>query len=178
MWIQDHVSWYEFLVSAWTTRLQISFLWCSNMETSSRNKVFRQEPVACSSVFNIHHLPEIFVFNFCLWNTVHFLAVREGSMDKCWLTDYIEVYSTFLYVCVVDALSWWKQYFEHIEINICRVFKVLSISVFFLSVLFLFFPPPQGLESCLKGPDNYNSQVLIEATVIALTKLQPLLSKV
>lgn len=38
--------------------------------------------------------------------------------------------------------------------------------------------PPQGLESCLKGPDNYNSQVLIEATVIALTKLQPLLSKV
>ena len=38
--------------------------------------------------------------------------------------------------------------------------------------------PPQGLESCLKGPDNYNSQVLIEATVIALTKLQPLLNKV
>ena len=38
--------------------------------------------------------------------------------------------------------------------------------------------PIQGLESCLKGPDNYNSQVLIEATVIALTKLQPLLSKV
>lgn len=38
--------------------------------------------------------------------------------------------------------------------------------------------PSQGLESCLKGPDNYNSQVLIEATVIALTKLQPLLSKV
>lgn len=39
-------------------------------------------------------------------------------------------------------------------------------------------PSGQGLESCLKGPDNYNSQVLIEATVIALTKLQPLLSKV
>ncbi|KAK3531651.1 hypothetical protein QTP70_025966 [Hemibagrus guttatus] len=37
--------------------------------------------------------------------------------------------------------------------------------------------PLQGLESCLKGPDNYNSQVLIEATVIALTKLQPLLSQ-
>lgn len=36
----------------------------------------------------------------------------------------------------------------------------------------------QGLESCLKGPDNYNSQVLIEATVIALTKLQPLLDQV
>lgn len=36
----------------------------------------------------------------------------------------------------------------------------------------------QGLESCLKGPDSYNSQVLIEATVIALTKLQPLLTKV
>lgn len=36
----------------------------------------------------------------------------------------------------------------------------------------------QGLESCLKGPDYCNSQVLIEATVIALTKLQPLLSKV
>ncbi|XP_015681551.1 neurofibromin [Protobothrops mucrosquamatus] len=35
----------------------------------------------------------------------------------------------------------------------------------------------EGLESCLKGPDNYNSQVLIEATVIALTKLQPLLNK-
>uniref|UniRef100_A0A8D0C3L8 Neurofibromin n=1 Tax=Salvator merianae TaxID=96440 RepID=A0A8D0C3L8_SALMN len=35
----------------------------------------------------------------------------------------------------------------------------------------------KGLESCLKGPDNYNSQVLIEATVIALTKLQPLLIK-
>lgn len=38
--------------------------------------------------------------------------------------------------------------------------------------------PAQGLESCLKGPDNYNSQVLIEATVIALTKLQPLLDQV
>uniref|UniRef100_A0A8C4LYT1 Neurofibromin n=1 Tax=Equus asinus asinus TaxID=83772 RepID=A0A8C4LYT1_EQUAS len=41
-------------------------------------------------------------------------------------------------------------------------------------------PPPQifvALESCLKGPDTYNSQVLIEATVIALTKLQPLLNK-
>lgn len=36
----------------------------------------------------------------------------------------------------------------------------------------------QGLESCLKGPDSYNSQVLIEAMVIALTKLQPLLNKV
>ncbi|KAG8587293.1 hypothetical protein GDO81_005630 [Engystomops pustulosus] len=35
----------------------------------------------------------------------------------------------------------------------------------------------KGLESCLKGPDSYNSQVLIEATVIALTKLQPLLNK-
>uniref|UniRef100_A0A8C1XIR4 Neurofibromin n=1 Tax=Cyprinus carpio TaxID=7962 RepID=A0A8C1XIR4_CYPCA len=35
----------------------------------------------------------------------------------------------------------------------------------------------KGLESCLKGPDNYNSQVLIEATVIALTKLQPLLDQ-
>uniref|UniRef100_A0A4W3I8P4 Neurofibromin n=1 Tax=Callorhinchus milii TaxID=7868 RepID=A0A4W3I8P4_CALMI len=35
----------------------------------------------------------------------------------------------------------------------------------------------KGLESCLKGPDNHNSQVLIEATVIALTKLQPLLNK-
>uniref|UniRef100_A0A674CQW5 Neurofibromin 1 n=1 Tax=Salmo trutta TaxID=8032 RepID=A0A674CQW5_SALTR len=35
----------------------------------------------------------------------------------------------------------------------------------------------KGLESCLKGPDNYNSQVLIEATVIALMKLQPLLNK-
>ncbi|XP_035391713.1 neurofibromin isoform X2 [Electrophorus electricus] len=35
----------------------------------------------------------------------------------------------------------------------------------------------KGLESCLKGPDSYNSQVLIEATVIALTKLQPLLAK-
>nr|8EDO_A Chain A, Neurofibromin [Homo sapiens]8EDO_B Chain B, Neurofibromin [Homo sapiens] len=30
----------------------------------------------------------------------------------------------------------------------------------------------KALESCLKGPDTYNSQVLIEATVIALTKLQ------
>ncbi|XP_063153356.1 neurofibromin isoform X2 [Candoia aspera] len=35
----------------------------------------------------------------------------------------------------------------------------------------------KGLESCLKGPDSYNSQVLIEATVIALTKLQPLVNK-
>lgn len=42
----------------------------------------------------------------------------------------------------------------------------------------LFFSYKKGLESCLKGPDNYNSQVLIEATVIALTKLQPLLNKV
>lgn len=35
----------------------------------------------------------------------------------------------------------------------------------------------KALESCLKGPDTYNSQVLIESTVIALTKLQPLLNK-
>lgn len=49
------------------------------------------------------------------------------------------------------------------------------IMVVFLIILFFF---KKGLESCLKGPDNYNSQVLIEATVIALTKLQPLLNKV
>nr|XP_054594516.1 neurofibromin-like [Nothobranchius furzeri] len=48
---------------------------------------------------------------------------------------------------------------------------------FFCSRFLFLFLPSQGLESCLKGPDNYNSQVLIEATVIALTKLQPLLSK-
>lgn len=52
-----------------------------------------------------------------------------------------------------------------------------SPSLLLLLLLFLPFSS-QGLESCLKGPDNYNSQVLIEATVIALTKLQPLLSKV
>ncbi|XP_047661070.1 neurofibromin isoform X2 [Tachysurus fulvidraco] len=35
----------------------------------------------------------------------------------------------------------------------------------------------KGLESCLKVPESHNSQVLIEATVIALTKLLPLLTK-
>lgn len=45
-------------------------------------------------------------------------------------------------------------------------------------ITFFFSLYTKGLESCLKGPDNYNSQVLIEATVIALTKLQPLLNKV
>ncbi|CAM9157877.1 unnamed protein product, partial [Lampetra planeri] len=35
----------------------------------------------------------------------------------------------------------------------------------------------KGLESSLKGPDSYNSLVLIEATVIALMRLQPLLAR-
>ncbi|XP_029372561.1 neurofibromin isoform X1 [Echeneis naucrates] len=54
--------------------------------------------------------------------------------------------------------------------QIKQIIRILSKASPLLSI-------DRGLESCLKGPDNYNSQVLIEATVIALTKLQPLLSK-
>ncbi|CAB1349117.1 unnamed protein product, partial [Coregonus sp. 'balchen'] len=55
----------------------------------------------------------------------------------------------------------------------------LSLTEFSLPKFYLLFgiSKVKGLECCLKGPDNYNSQVLIEATVIALTKLQPLLNK-
>ncbi|XP_018604171.2 neurofibromin isoform X3 [Scleropages formosus] len=55
--------------------------------------------------------------------------------------------------------------------QIKQIIRILSKASPLLSI-------DRGLESCLKGPDNYNSQVLIEATVIALTKLQPLLNKV
>ncbi|XP_016138033.1 neurofibromin-like [Sinocyclocheilus grahami] len=51
-----------------------------------------------------------------------------------------------------------------------QIIRILSKASPLLSI-------DRGLESCLKGPDNYNSQVLIEATVIALTKLQPLLDQ-
>ncbi|XP_055369731.1 neurofibromin isoform X2 [Betta splendens] len=54
--------------------------------------------------------------------------------------------------------------------QIKQIIRILSKASPLLSI-------DRGLESCLKGPDNYNSQVLIESTVIALTKLQPLLSK-
>ncbi|XP_066520805.1 neurofibromin isoform X2 [Hoplias malabaricus] len=54
--------------------------------------------------------------------------------------------------------------------QIKQIIRILSKASPLLSI-------DRGLESCLKGPDNYNSQVLIEATVIALTKLQPLLSQ-
>ncbi|KAA8594395.1 hypothetical protein FQN60_005229, partial [Etheostoma spectabile] len=57
---------------------------------------------------------------------------------------------------------------SHCQIK--QIIRILSKASPLLSI-------DRGLESCLKGPDNYNSQVLIEATVIALTKLQPLLSK-
>ncbi|XP_067288572.1 neurofibromin isoform X3 [Pseudorasbora parva] len=51
-----------------------------------------------------------------------------------------------------------------------QIIRILSKASPLLSI-------DRGLESCLKSPDNCNSQVLIEATVIALTKLQPLLNK-
>ncbi|XP_062328216.1 neurofibromin isoform X4 [Osmerus eperlanus] len=54
--------------------------------------------------------------------------------------------------------------------QIKQIIRILSKASPLLSI-------DRGLESCLKGPDNYNSQVLIEATVISLTKLQPLLNK-
>uniref|UniRef100_A0AAY5F5P1 Neurofibromin n=1 Tax=Electrophorus electricus TaxID=8005 RepID=A0AAY5F5P1_ELEEL len=54
--------------------------------------------------------------------------------------------------------------------QIKQIIRILSKASPMLSI-------DRGLESCLKGPDSYNSQVLIEATVIALTKLQPLLAK-
>ncbi|KAI4887780.1 hypothetical protein NFI96_026245 [Prochilodus magdalenae] len=54
--------------------------------------------------------------------------------------------------------------------QIKQIIRILSKASHLLSI-------DRGLESCLKGPENYNSQVLIEATVIALTKLQPLLAK-
>ncbi|XP_057176571.1 neurofibromin isoform X2 [Triplophysa rosa] len=54
--------------------------------------------------------------------------------------------------------------------QIKQIIRILSKASPLLSI-------DRGLESCLKSPDNCNSQVLIEATVIALTKLQPLLNK-
>ncbi|KAM6970361.1 neurofibromin-like [Aplochiton taeniatus] len=54
--------------------------------------------------------------------------------------------------------------------QIRHILRILSKASPLLSI-------DRGLESCLKGPDHYNSQVLIEATVIALTKLQPLLNR-
>ncbi|XP_041948329.1 neurofibromin isoform X7 [Alosa sapidissima] len=54
--------------------------------------------------------------------------------------------------------------------QIKQILRILSKASPLLSI-------DRGLESCLKGPDSYNSQTLIEATVIALTKLQPLLNK-
>ncbi|XP_065116708.1 neurofibromin isoform X2 [Paramisgurnus dabryanus] len=54
--------------------------------------------------------------------------------------------------------------------QIKQIIRILSKASPLLSI-------DRGLESCLKGSDNCNSQVLIEATVIALTKLQPLLNK-
>ncbi|KAL2095362.1 hypothetical protein ACEWY4_010081 [Coilia grayii] len=54
--------------------------------------------------------------------------------------------------------------------QIKQILRILSKASQLLSI-------DRGLESCLKGPDSYNSQTLIEATVIALTKLQPLLNK-
>ncbi|XP_048119775.1 neurofibromin isoform X1 [Alosa alosa] len=54
--------------------------------------------------------------------------------------------------------------------QIKQIIRILSKASPLLSI-------DRGLECCLKGSDNYNSQVLIEATVIALTKLQPLLPK-
>lgn len=53
-----------------------------------------------------------------------------------------------------------------------------TVALFCLWLFVCLFVCAQGLESCLKGPDSYNSQTLIEATVISLTKLQPLLNKV
>ncbi|KAM9321250.1 neurofibromin [Gastrophryne carolinensis] len=63
--------------------------------------------------------------------------------------------------------------------QIKQIIRILSkvASKNFQDTLSNDFSTSRGLESCLKGPDNYNSQVLIEATVIALTKLQPLLNK-
>lgn len=72
---------------------------------------------------------------------------------------------------LVGSLAQEKTLFYHK----IRLYVLICVRKLIFSV---FFSVSQGLESCLKGPDNYNSQVLIEATVIALTKLQPLLNKV
>uniref|UniRef100_A0AAQ5X9J3 Neurofibromin n=1 Tax=Amphiprion ocellaris TaxID=80972 RepID=A0AAQ5X9J3_AMPOC len=98
------------------------------------------------------------------------LEIMEACMrdiPTCkWLDQWTELAQKFAF-----------QYNPSLQPRALVVFGCISKRVSHSQIKQIIRILSKGLESCLKGPDNYNSQVLIEATVIALTKLQPLLSK-
>uniref|UniRef100_A0A8C9ZP64 Neurofibromin 1 n=1 Tax=Sander lucioperca TaxID=283035 RepID=A0A8C9ZP64_SANLU len=98
------------------------------------------------------------------------LEIMEACMrdiPACkWLDQWTELAQKFAF-----------QYNPSLQPRALVVFGCISKRVSHSQIKQIIRILSKGLESCLKGPDNYNSQVLIEATVIALTKLQPLLSK-
>uniref|UniRef100_A0A7N8X309 Neurofibromin n=1 Tax=Mastacembelus armatus TaxID=205130 RepID=A0A7N8X309_9TELE len=98
------------------------------------------------------------------------LEIMEACMrdiPSCkWLDQWTELAQKFAF-----------QYNPSLQPRALVVFGCISKRVSHSQIKQIIRILSKGLESCLKGPDNYNSQVLIEATVIALTKLQPLLSK-
>uniref|UniRef100_A0A8C7T5M0 Neurofibromin n=1 Tax=Oncorhynchus mykiss TaxID=8022 RepID=A0A8C7T5M0_ONCMY len=91
--------------------------------------------------------------------------MRDISVCK-WLDQWTELAQKFAF-----------QYNPSLQPRALVVFGCISKRVTHSQIKQIIRILSKGLESCLKGPDNYNSQVLIEATVIALTKLQPLLNK-
>uniref|UniRef100_A0A8C7M0E3 Neurofibromin 1 n=1 Tax=Oncorhynchus kisutch TaxID=8019 RepID=A0A8C7M0E3_ONCKI len=98
------------------------------------------------------------------------LEIMEACMrdiPACkWLDQWTELAQKFAF-----------QYNPSLQPRALVVFGCISKRVTHSQIKQIIRILSKGLESCLKGPDNYNSQVLIEATVIALTKLQPLLNK-
>uniref|UniRef100_A0A8C8CSQ6 Neurofibromin n=1 Tax=Oncorhynchus tshawytscha TaxID=74940 RepID=A0A8C8CSQ6_ONCTS len=98
------------------------------------------------------------------------LEIMEACMrdiPACkWLDQWTELAQKFAF-----------QYNPSLQPRALVVFGCISKRVTHSQIKQIIRILSKGLESCSKGPDNYNSQVLIEATVIALTKLQPLLNK-
>uniref|UniRef100_A0A3P9ATN2 Neurofibromin 1 n=1 Tax=Maylandia zebra TaxID=106582 RepID=A0A3P9ATN2_9CICH len=111
------------------------------------------------------------------------IAFRSSYRDRSFSPDF---YMFLLFLCLPTTLihQWTElaqkfafQYNPSLQPRALVVFGCISKRVSHGQIKQIIRILSKGLESCLKGPDNYNSQVLIEATVIALTKLQPLLSK-
>ncbi|KAF7700963.1 neurofibromin isoform X1 [Silurus meridionalis] len=98
------------------------------------------------------------------------LEIMEACMRDIpgckWLDQWTELAQKFAY-----------QYNPSLQPRALVVFGCISKRITHGQIKQIIRILSKGLESCLKGPDSYNSQVLIEATVIALTKLQPLLTK-
>ncbi|KAM9455573.1 neurofibromin-like isoform 1-T1 [Clarias gariepinus] len=98
------------------------------------------------------------------------LEIMEACMrdiSECkWLDQWTELAQKFAF-----------QYNPSLQPRALVVFGCISKRITHGQIKQIIRILSKGLESCLKGPDSYNSQVLIEATVIALTKLQPLLTK-